>query len=92
MSGAGFTFTIKRTALDEDYRPAENTRITTNFANLARGDCRQENLRNTLSMIDNRFNSLMDQTIPRVTVTRWSSRSSPPRCVSLREKTATPSR
>ncbi|MBL7599123.1 DUF1852 family protein, partial [Escherichia coli] len=35
-----------------------NTRITTNFANLARGESRQENLRNTLRMIDNRFNSL----------------------------------
>ena len=53
-----FTFDIKRTALDEDYRPAEKTRITTNFANLARGESRQENLRSTLRMIDNRFNSL----------------------------------
>lgn len=58
MLKSGFTFNIKSTALDEDYRPAENTRITTNFANLARGDSRQENLRNTLRMIDNRFNSL----------------------------------
>lgn len=58
MASSEFTFIIKRTALDEDYRPAENTRITTNFANLARGDSRQENLRNTLRMIDNRFNSL----------------------------------
>lgn len=52
------TFTLKSTAFDEDYRPADNTRITTNFANLARGTSRQENLRNTLRMIDNRFNSL----------------------------------
>jgi hypothetical protein len=58
MLSSEFTFSIKRTALDEDYRPAENTRITTNFANLARGESRQENLRNTLRMIDNRFNSL----------------------------------
>ena len=53
-----FTFSIKRIAFDEDYRPADNTRITTNFANLARGESRRENLRNTLRMIDNRFNSL----------------------------------
>ncbi|MBX9660488.1 MAG: DUF1852 domain-containing protein [Nitrospiraceae bacterium] len=53
-----FTFTIKSIPLDEDYRPSENTRITTNFANLARGDNRRENLRNALRMIDNRFNAL----------------------------------
>ena len=58
MASSEFTFSIKRTPLDENYIPAENTRITTNFANLARGESRQENLRGTLRMIDNRFNSL----------------------------------
>lgn len=53
-----FAFTIKSLRFDENYRPAENTRITTNFANLARGESRQENLRKTLAMIDNRFNAL----------------------------------
>lgn len=53
-----FTFTIKHSRFDENYNPSENTRITTNFANLARGDNRQQNLRNTLVMIDNRFNAL----------------------------------
>lgn len=53
-----FTFTIKRISFDENYRPSDNTRITTNFANLARGERRQDNLRNTLKMIDNRFNAL----------------------------------
>lgn len=53
-----FTFTIKSSSFDENYNPSENTRITTNFANLARGKNRQENLRNTLVMIDNRFNTL----------------------------------
>lgn len=53
-----FAFSIKRICFDENYHPAENTRITTNFANLARGDSRQQNLRNTLRMIDNRFNEL----------------------------------
>ena len=53
-----FTFTIKRLPLDESYRPSENTRITTNFANLARGEKRQENLRNALRMINNSFNAL----------------------------------
>lgn len=55
---SGFTFTLKSTVFDADYCPADNTRITTNFANLARGDSREENLRNTLRMIDNRFNAL----------------------------------
>jgi hypothetical protein len=53
-----FTFAIKSICFDEDYHPSENTRITTNFANLARGESRQENLRNTFRMIDNRFNAL----------------------------------
>lgn len=65
MANSEFTFNIKRTALNEDYRPAENTRITTNFANLARGESRQENLRNTLGMIDNRFNSLAHRDNPK---------------------------
>lgn len=53
-----FTFTINSIHFDEDYYPSKSTRITTNFANLARGQRRQENLRNTLRMIDNRFNEL----------------------------------
>lgn len=53
-----FTFSIKSICFDENYQPSDNTRITTNFANLARGKSRQDNLRNTLRMIDNRFNSL----------------------------------
>src|SRR5690554_3509622 len=53
-----FTFSIKSTRFDEDYRPSDNTRITTNFANLARGERREENLRSTLRMIDNRFNAM----------------------------------
>jgi len=59
MTNSGFTFTISSLAFDEDYCPADNTRITTNFANLARGANRRENLRNTLVMIDRRFNALM---------------------------------
>lgn len=53
-----FTFSIKRICFDEDYRPSDSTRITTNFANLARGERRKENLRDTLTMINNRFNAL----------------------------------
>ncbi|MBQ4836528.1 MULTISPECIES: DUF1852 domain-containing protein [Pseudoalteromonas] len=53
-----FTFTIKNLRLDENYHPSNNTRITTNFANLARGESRQSNLRNALQMIDNSFNAL----------------------------------
>lgn len=53
-----FTFEIQSLRLDETYTPADNTRLTTNFANLARGENRQDNLRNALRMIDNRFNDL----------------------------------
>ncbi|MEJ2765191.1 DUF1852 domain-containing protein [Photobacterium sp. MCCC 1A19761] len=53
-----FKFKIHSICFDEDYLPSDNTRITTNFANLARGESRQANLRNTLKMIDNRFNAL----------------------------------
>ncbi|MCL7999249.1 DUF1852 domain-containing protein [Brucella sp. 21LCYQ03] len=60
-----FTFSIKSSRFDEDYRPSENTRVTTNFANLARGKNRRNNLRNTLKMIDNRFNALVHWDNPR---------------------------
>jgi hypothetical protein len=51
-------FQITSTRFDEHYEPSDSTRLTTNFANLARGPSRQQNLRNTLRMIDNRFNGL----------------------------------
>ncbi|ENN6803427.1 DUF1852 domain-containing protein [Enterobacter ludwigii] len=57
MSNA-FTFSLKRSCFDENYNPSENTRTTTNFANLARGEKRKQNLRNTLVMMNNRFNAL----------------------------------
>ncbi|WP_163397283.1 DUF1852 domain-containing protein [Flavobacterium fluviatile] len=53
-----FFFSIKSTCLDENYHPSAKTRLTTNFANLARGADRQQNLRNALNMINNRFNAL----------------------------------
>ncbi len=53
-----FRFEIRSVAFDEEYSPSESTRLTTNFANLARGENRRENLRNALGMIDNRFNAL----------------------------------
>ncbi|MHA2812806.1 DUF1852 domain-containing protein [Vibrio campbellii] len=53
-----FNFAIKSIRFDENYQPSDSTRITTNFANLARGESRQNNLRNALRMIDNRFNAL----------------------------------
>lgn len=51
-------FHLSSIRFDENYCPSDSTRITTNFANLARGSSRQQNLRNTLRMIDNRFNDL----------------------------------
>ena len=75
-----FAFTIKSSSFDEDYNPSESTRITTNFANLARGENRRENLRNTLVMINNRFNSLAHWDIPRPTAIRSSLKSFRLRC------------
>lgn len=56
----GLTFRVERTPFDETYVPPRSTRLTTNYANLARGERRQENLRNVLAMIDARFNDLAD--------------------------------
>ena len=53
-----FIYSISSIRFDENYQPADSTRLTTNFANLARGESRQENLRKTLTMINNRFNDL----------------------------------
>lgn len=53
-----FTFRISSIDFDEHYQPADSTRVTTNFANLARGRDRQQNLRNALAMINNTFNAL----------------------------------
>lgn len=54
----GFTYSIKKVRFDENYQPSDSSRMTTNFANLARGERRQENLRNALRMVDSRFNAL----------------------------------
>lgn len=54
----GISFSLKRLRLDENYQPSVNTRMTTNFANLARGAQRKQNLGNALRMINNRFNAL----------------------------------
>ncbi|GAA3920044.1 putative oxygenase MesX [Microbacterium invictum] len=59
-----FTFSITTTRFDEDYSPSDSSRITTNFANLARGEHRQQNLRNALAMIDHRFNDLAHRDNP----------------------------
>ncbi len=53
-----FTYAISSIRFDDNYQPADSTRLTTNFANLARGENRRENLRKTLTMINNRFDDL----------------------------------
>lgn len=60
-----FSYTIKRICFDENYQPSDSTRITTNFANLARGESRQENLSNALRMIDRRFNTFANWDNPK---------------------------
>lgn len=59
-----FAFSITTTPFDEDYAPSETSRVTTNFANLARGEHRAQNLRNALTMIDRRFNDLVREGNP----------------------------
>jgi len=59
------TFSVTTTRFDEHYAPATTSRTTTNFANLARGENRQQNLRNALEMIDHRFNNLVHWDNPR---------------------------
>ncbi len=53
-----FTFRVTTTRFDEDYTPSTSSRATTNFANLARGEHRRQNLRNALTMIERRLNDL----------------------------------
>lgn len=52
------TFRLKSICFDEHYTPSSSTRRTTNFANLAIGANRQENLRNAINMMNHRFNTL----------------------------------
>jgi hypothetical protein len=52
-------FSVSTTTFDEHYSPSSSSRATTNFANLARGEHAQQNLRNALSMINRRFNDLV---------------------------------
>jgi hypothetical protein len=59
------TFSISTTRFDETYFPSPHSRNTTNFANLARGDNRQQNLRDALTMVNNRFNDLIRWDNPR---------------------------
>ena len=59
-----FTFSLNSITFDESYQPLDGTRLTTNFANLARGEGRQQNLRKTLKMINNRFNDLAHRDNP----------------------------
>lgn len=60
-----FSYSIKTQVFDEHYQPASSTRLTTNFANLARGEKRRQNLRNTLQMINRRLNDLADWDNPK---------------------------
>lgn len=60
-----FKFAVNSISFDENYQPSDSTRITTNFANLARGESRQENLRNALTMTNNRFNALANWDNPK---------------------------
>lgn len=53
-----FIYKIKSHIFDENYHPSDSTRITTNFANLARGEYRRQNVLHALRMINNSFNAL----------------------------------
>src|SRR5690606_1241957 len=53
-----FVFTLKSIYFNEDYILSNNTRATTGVASLARGESRQEYLRNIINVINNRYNTL----------------------------------
>lgn len=53
-----FGYRITTTPFDENYTPAPGSRRTTNFANLARGAHRRQNLRTALRMMDARLGDL----------------------------------
>lgn len=59
------TFTAERQRFDEYFTPSAQTRLTTNFANLARGAARAANLHRVLRMMDHRFNALAGWDNPR---------------------------
>jgi len=59
-----YSFALEAIPFDESYRPCEQTRLTTNFANLARGPRREQNLHDVRAMIDNRFNMLAHEDNP----------------------------
>ncbi|MEM1154590.1 MAG: putative oxygenase MesX [Pseudomonadota bacterium] len=54
-----FHLTQEDTVFDSDYLPAAHTRLTTNFANLARGEDRHENLLKYFEIAEQRLNELM---------------------------------
>lgn len=58
-------FSIGTTRFDEGYTPSSSSRGTTNFANLARGDDREQNLRNAVTMMNTRVNELLHWDNPR---------------------------
>ncbi|OZC57641.1 hypothetical protein CH289_03250 [Rhodococcus sp. RS1C4] len=58
-------FSIDTTRFDEDYTPSTSSRSTTNFANLARGEGRRQNLRNAVTMMNTRVNELVHWDNPR---------------------------
>lgn len=58
-------FRIGTTRFDENYTPSTNSRSTTNFANLARGEGRRQNLRSAVTMMNTRVNELVHWDNPR---------------------------
>ena len=53
-----FTYSISSIRFDENYHPADSTRLTTNFANLASGEQGEAHMKKTLTMINKRLNAL----------------------------------
>ncbi|MGU3432510.1 putative oxygenase MesX [Actinomycetes bacterium M1A6_2h] len=58
-------FSIDTTRFDENYTPSTTSRSTTNFANLARGERRRQNLHNVVTMMNTRLNELVHWDNPR---------------------------
>ncbi|TCT18640.1 uncharacterized protein DUF1852 [Bibersteinia trehalosi] len=67
---AYFKCRVQTLEFNENYQPDQSTRLTTNFANLARGENRKQNLQNAIAMINKRFNDLANWDNP--TADRYS--------------------
>lgn len=57
----GLEFYLKQIPYNVNYKPTQLTRMTTNYANLARGELRQSNIKSVLKIINTKLNKILRQ-------------------------------